>query len=110
MEIPDGLSAHFSVIAAGDKASKSAQNIKFKHSKKHLPIFVDTSVLIDGRIVRLLNQASSTQVLLFIPHYWPVGEDCSFLWKITQTPEEAQRTRARHGLDIVKELPSYAKR
>ncbi len=87
------------VIAAETSYLVVAQNIKFKHSKKqHLPIFVDTSVLIDGRIISIAESGFITSTL-FIPRT-VVGE----LQFLADNADTEKRTRARHGLDIVKEL------
>ncbi|MDB5160288.1 MAG: putative PilT domain containing protein [Candidatus Saccharibacteria bacterium] len=86
-------------IAAETSYLVVAQNIKFKHSKKqHLPIFVDTSVLIDGRIISIAESGFITSTL-FIPRT-VVGE----LQFLADNADTEKRTRARHGLDIVKEL------
>mgnify|MGYP004417277323 CR=1 FL=1 len=62
------------------------------------PVFVDTSVLIDGRIVAV---AESGFVLrpLYIPRS-VVGE----LQFLADNADTEKRTRARHGLDVVSEL------
>lgn len=87
------------VIAAETTYLVAAQTIKFKHSKKqHLPIFVDTSVLIDGRIISIAESGFITSTL-FIPRS-VVGE----LQFLADHADTEKRTRARHGLDIVKEL------
>jgi len=80
-----------------------AQSIKFKHSKKqHMPIFVDTSVLIDGRIISIAESGFITSTL-FIPRS-VVGE----LQFLADNADAEKRSRARHGLDIVKELQAMA--
>jgi len=87
------------VIAAETTYLVAAQTIKFKHSKKqHMPIFVDTSVLIDGRIISIAESGFITSTL-FVPRS-VVGE----LQFLADNADTEKRTRARHGLDIVKEL------
>lgn len=87
------------VIAAETTYLVGAQTIKLKHSKKqHMPIFVDTSVLIDGRIISIAESGFITSTL-FIPRS-VVGE----LQFLADNADTEKRTRARHGLDIVKEL------
>ena len=87
------------VIAAEATYLVAAQTIKFKHSKKqHMPIFVDTSVLIDGRIISIAESGFITSTL-FIPRS-VVGE----LQFLADNADAEKRSRARHGLDIVKEL------
>jgi len=89
------------VIAAETTYLVVAQTIKFKHSKKqHMPIFVDTSVLIDGRIISIAESGFITSTL-FIPRS-VVGE----LQFLADNADTEKRSRARHGLDIVKELQS----
>lgn len=91
------------VIAAETTYLVVAQTIKFKHSKKqHMPIFVDTSVLIDGRIISIAESGFITSTL-FIPRS-VVGE----LQFLADNADTEKRSRARHGLDIVKELQSMA--
>jgi rRNA-processing protein FCF1 len=91
------------VIAAESTYLVAAQTIKFKHSKKqHMPIFVDTSVLIDGRIISIAESGFITSTL-FIPRT-VVGE----LQFLADNADTEKRTRARHGLDIVKELQVMA--
>lgn len=62
------------------------------------PVFVDTSVLIDGRIIAV---AESGFVLrpLYIPRS-VIGE----LQFLADNADTEKRTRARHGLDVVSEL------
>ena len=86
-------------IAAETTYLTVAQTVKFKHSKKqHMPIFVDTSVLIDGRIISIAESGFITSTL-FIPRS-VVGE----LQFLADNADTEKRSRARHGLDIVKEL------
>jgi rRNA-processing protein FCF1 len=87
------------VIASEASYLVAAQSIKQKHSKKqHMPIFVDTSVLIDGRITAIAESGFITSTL-FIPQS-VLGE----LQFLADNADTEKRTRARHGLDIVKEL------
>jgi len=91
------------VIAAETTYLVAAQTVKLKHSKKqHMPIFVDTSVLIDGRIIAIAESGFITSTL-FIPRT-VVGE----LQFLADNADTEKRTRARHGLDIVKELQAMA--
>ncbi len=96
------MSALF-VILAETTYLVVAQNIKLKQAKKqHMPIFVDTSVLIDGRIISIAKSGFITSTL-FIPRS-VVGE----LQFLADTADAEKRSRARHGLDVVKELQSMA--
>jgi uncharacterized protein YacL len=75
------------------------QTKKAKHSKKqHMPIFVDTSVLIDGRIMAIAESGFITSVL-YIPRS-VVGE----LQYLADNADSDKRARARHGLDVINEL------
>lgn len=67
------------------------------NSKKRL-IFVDTSVLIDGRIVAVA-QSGFIGDTLAIPRS-VIGE----LQFLADNADHEKRARARHGLDVVKEL------
>ncbi len=71
------------------------QNLNRKQSR---PILVDTSVLIDGRIIAVA-QSGFVGDTLVIPRS-VIGE----LQFLADNADHEKRTRARHGLDIVKEL------
>lgn len=91
-------------IAAETTYLVITQNKKAKHSKKqHLPIFVDTSVLIDGRIISIAQSGFITSTL-YIPRS-VVGE----LQFLADNGDSDKRTRARHGLDVINELQSISK-
>ena len=63
------------------------------------PIFVDTSVLIDGRIIAVAKSGFIGTDTLYIPRS-VIGE----LQYLADNADTEKRTRARHGLDIVTEL------
>lgn len=87
------------VIAAETTYLVVAQKMKMKYSlKNQTPIFVDTSVLIDGRIIAVANSGFVTGTL-FIPRS-VVGE----LQFLADNADPEKRSRARHGLDVVSEL------
>jgi rRNA-processing protein FCF1 len=70
-----------------------------KHGRtSQSPIFVDTSVLIDGRIVAIAESGFMSRTL-YIPRS-VVGE----LQFLADNADTEKRTRARHGLDIINEL------
>ena len=70
-----------------------------KHGRtSQSPIFVDTSVLIDGRIVAIAQSGFMSRTL-YIPRS-VVGE----LQFLADNADSEKRTRARHGLDIINEL------
>lgn len=62
------------------------------------PVFVDTSVLIDGRITAIADSGFITRPL-YIPRS-VVGE----LQFLADNADADKRTRARHGLDIITQL------
>ncbi|MES2631293.1 MAG: hypothetical protein V4611_05040 [Patescibacteria group bacterium] len=72
-----------------------------KHGRtSQSPIFVDTSVLIDGRIVSIAQSGFMSRTL-YIPRS-VVGE----LQFLADNADSEKRARARHGLDIINELQS----
>lgn len=73
-----------------------------KQTSKQLPIFVDTSVLIDGRIVAIAESGFVSRPL-YIPRS-VVGE----LQFLADNSDTEKRTRARHGLDVINQLQSIA--
>ena len=87
------------IIAAETTYLVAVRATKQRHTKKqHSPIFVDTSVLIDGRITAIADSGFITSTL-YIPRS-VVGE----LQFLADNGDPEKRSRARHGLDIVKEL------
>lgn len=62
------------------------------------PVFVDTSVLIDGRIIAIAESGFLTRPL-YIPRS-VVGE----LQFLADNADTEKRTRARHGLDVINQL------
>jgi uncharacterized protein YacL len=92
------------VIAAETTYLVVTNNQKTKHSKnKQTPIFVDTSVLIDGRILAIAESGFITSTL-FIPRS-VVGE----LQYLADNADADKRSRARHGLDVVSELQAMSR-
>jgi uncharacterized protein YacL len=71
---------------------------KLSHKKAVRPIFVDTSVLIDGRIIAVA-QSGFVGGTLSIPRS-VIGE----LQFLADNADAEKRSRARHGLDVVAEL------
>lgn len=70
-----------------------------KNGRMHQsPAFVDTSVLIDGRIVAIAESGFISRPL-YIPRS-VVGE----LQFLADNADTEKRTRARHGLDVISEL------
>ncbi len=76
-----------------------ATNKKQINKKVGHPIFVDTSVLIDGRIIAVAQSGFIGSDTLFIPRS-VIGE----LQYLADSGDGDKRTRARHGLDVVSEL------
>lgn len=66
------------------------------------PVFVDTSVLIDGRIIAIAESGFITRPL-YIPRS-VVGE----LQFLADNADSEKRTRARHGLDVINQLQSIS--
>jgi len=73
---------------------------RISHKKDNRPIFVDTSVLIDGRIIAVA-QSGFMDGILNIPRS-VVGE----LQFMADNADTEKRLRARHGLDVISELQS----
>ncbi len=76
----------------------SVNTKKLSHKKDVRPIFVDTSVLIDGRIIAVA-QSGFINGKLSIPRS-VIGE----LQFLADNADNEKRARARHGLDVVTEL------
>ncbi len=86
------------VIAAEATYLVSLQQKKTINKKSGRPIFVDTSVLIDGRIIAVAMSGFISDTL-FIPRS-VIGE----LQFLADHADTEKRGRARHGLDVVSEL------
>ena len=71
---------------------------KIKRSRDQNPTFVDTSALIDGRILSVA-QTGFLKGKVYIPRS-VVGE----LQLLADNSDSEKRSRARHGLDVVSEL------
>lgn len=76
--------------------------IKKEQRTSSAPVFIDTSVLIDGRIIAVAESGFMNRPL-YIPRS-VVGE----LQLLADTGDTEKRTRARHGLDIINELQSIS--
>jgi uncharacterized protein YacL len=76
----------------------SVNTKKLSHKKEVRPIFVDTSVLIDGRIIAVA-ESGFISGMLSIPRS-VIGE----LQFLADNADNEKRSRARHGLDVVAEL------
>lgn len=77
-----------------------ASNTFGTRSRGGRPIFVDTSVLIDGRIIAVAQSGFVSDTLM-IPRS-VIGE----LQFLADNADNEKRARARHGLDVVHELQS----
>jgi rRNA-processing protein FCF1 len=87
------------LVIASEATYLVASSAKKPMSKKNgRPIFVDTSVLIDGRIISVAKSGFVSDTL-FIPRS-VIGE----LQYLADNADNEKRARARHGLDIVSEL------
>ncbi len=92
------------LVAAETTYLVVTQTGKTKHTKnKQTPIFVDTSVLIDGRILSIAESGFITSTL-YIPRS-VVGE----LQFLADNGDADKRSRARHGLDVVSELQGMSR-
>lgn len=87
------------IIAAEATYLVAINTKKQVHKKAGRPIFVDTSVLIDGRIIAVAESGFIGSDTLFIPRS-VIGE----LQYLADNADAEKRSRARHGLDIVSEL------
>ena len=86
------------VIAAEATYLVAVNTKKLSHKKEVRPIFVDTSVLMDGRIIAVA-QSGFINGTLSIPRS-VIGE----LQFLADHADTDKRARARHGLDVVSEL------
>ncbi len=75
---------------------------KLSHKKEVRPIFVDTSVLIDGRILAVA-ESGFINGELSVPRS-VIGE----LQYMADNADSEKRSRARHGLDVVSELQAMS--
>lgn len=87
------------IIAAEATYLVANGNKKQINKKAGHPIFVDTSVLIDGRIIAVAQSGFIGSDTLFIPRS-VIGE----LQFLADSGDGDKRSRARHGLDLVSEL------
>lgn len=85
------------LVLLGEVTYLVAKLPRQSHSKKRM-IFVDTSVLIDGRIIAVAESGFIGDVIA-IPRS-VIGE----LQFLADNADAEKRSRARHGLDIVQEL------
>jgi uncharacterized protein YacL len=87
------------LIIMAEVSYLAAVNTKrLSHKKEIKPIFVDTSVLIDGRIIAVAG-SGFIDGTLSIPRS-VIGE----LQFLADNSDAEKRSRARHGLDVVTEL------
>ena len=86
------------VIAAETTYLAAKSGKLFTHQRSGRPVFIDTSVLIDGRIIPVVQSGFVTSTLM-IPRS-VVGE----LQLLADQGDHEKRSRARHGLDVVNEL------
>ncbi len=87
------------VIAAEATYLVATSAVKPMNKKAGRPVFVDTSVLIDGRIIAVAKSGFVGSDTLFIPRS-VIGE----LQYLADNADNEKRSRARHGLDVVTEL------
>ncbi len=88
------------LIIAAETSYLSLKTVRKSQRLALAPVFVDTSVLIDGRIISVAESGFITRPL-YIPRS-VVGE----LQLLADTADSEKRVRARHGLDIINQLQS----
>lgn len=86
-------------ILAGVTYVATSSSQRKLQRKQGRPIFVDTSVLIDGRIIPLARSGFLSEDVLYVPRS-VVGE----LQYLADNADNEKRSRARHGLDNINEL------
>ena len=90
------------LVIAAEVTYLAAESYRKNRPVNQAPIFVDTSVLIDGRIVAIAESGFIARPL-YIPRS-VVGE----LQFLADNSDSEKRTRARHGLDVINQLQSIA--
>jgi len=90
------------LVIAAETTYLSARSLRKERRAVLAPVFVDTSVLIDGRIISIAESGFFTRPL-YIPRS-VVGE----LQFLADNADTEKRTRARHGLDIITQLQSIS--
>ncbi len=85
---------------AAETTYLTVKSLRKERRETLAPVFVDTSVLIDGRIIAVAESGFLTRPL-YIPRS-VVGE----LQFLADNADPEKRTRARHGLDIINQLQS----
>lgn len=88
------------LVIAAETTYLSVRSGRFLPRTHLAPVFVDTSVLIDGRIVSIAESGFITRPL-YIPRS-VVGE----LQFLADNADNEKRSRARHGLDVITQLQS----
>ncbi len=88
------------LAVAAETTYLTIKTTRTSHKTGLAPVFVDTSVLIDGRIVAIAQSGFLSRPL-YIPRS-VVGE----LQFLADNADTEKRSRARHGLDIINQLQS----
>lgn len=86
------------LLIAVETTYLSVSHLRKRQKVDLSPVFIDTSVLIDGRIIPIAASGFLTRPL-YIPRS-VVGE----LQFLADNADPEKRTRARHGLDVIKQL------
>ena len=86
------------LVIASETTYLAARSFNRTGKANLAPVFVDTSVLIDGRIISVAESGFLTRPL-YIPRS-VVGE----LQFLADNGDTEKRTRARHGLDVISQL------
>lgn len=90
------------LVIAAETSYLAIASVRKDRKTALAPVFVDTSVLIDGRIIAVAESGFLTRPL-YIPRS-VVGE----LQFLADNADSEKRTRARHGLDIINQLQSIS--
>lgn len=87
---------------AAETTYLSLNSFRGQRRTQFTPMFVDTSVLIDGRIIAIAESGFLTRPL-YIPRS-VVGE----LQFLADNADSEKRSRARHGLDVISQLQALS--
>lgn len=90
------------LVIAAETSYLTSAHIWKRQRTVQAPVFVDTSALIDGRIIAIAESGFLSRTL-YIPRS-VVGE----LQFLADTADAEKRARARHGLDVINELQAIS--
>ncbi|MCD8561732.1 hypothetical protein LRY29_01545 [Candidatus Saccharibacteria bacterium] len=90
------------LVIAAETTYLASAHVWKRQRTVQAPVFVDTSALIDGRIIAIAESGFLSRTL-YIPRS-VVGE----LQFLADNADTEKRTRARHGLDVISELQAIS--